>query len=817
MKKKLTILASLILVVVLMLFGLPVLFKGKIVNSIKDMANQRITAKLDFGEADISLIRSFPQFSVRIKDFSLTGTGEFEGKKLLEIKELKTLIAFSSLWNSKGIQISELSLDQPSLHLLVSQTGKENWSITKTSATAAPSGQGSSMQLDLSRINLTASRFEYQDQQAHRLFSLANGNFTLSGSLKGSESKLTFDGQADSLKFLNNETMLLSGLPVSGSGTLQANFDTFSFRFLENKFLISKLPLMLDGTFTMQDQADLYDLTFQSPGASLEHLISLLPPAQQARLKGFEKSGTVSFAGKIQGKYTDQDFPSIQAKMELNGGQLKYPSLPQSISGINLIASLTKPEGSLDSAKLTIQKLEATVAGHPFIANLLIDHPVSRPNLAGEIIGEVDFSSLKQALPMDAMEIGGMMRANLHFNGAVESIEKGNYDQFKTSGTVALSDFFYRSPLFPDRLGIQSSALAFDSREIRIASFRGSLGNSDFNAEGSLSESWGYLLRNGILKGNLKLKSDKLDITQLMNGGRPSADTTLHSDPYVLPERMDITLQAEANSVVYNRMDIKGTTGKINLKDGILNLDQLSMNLLKGKMVVSGSYQGKEKSPADFHFKLDLKDIDLPSAHQSIAIVRHLLPLAASSKGLLVSSLTLDGKLGRDYAPDFAFLNGSGSLGLKNIELTGTNLFNEIGKYFRKELFTNVKVNDFSSNVSITNGALSISPFTTKIANQEVTVSGSQNLALDLNYVLNFQVNRNDLSTDVTGLIGVIPGAQNIEKYPVKIMIGGNIKKPDVKVDLSEAKDLVAKEFSKKAKSTLQDAVKKFGLDKLFK
>lgn len=165
--------------------------------------------------------------------------------------------------------------------------------------------------------------------------------------------------------------------------------------------------------------------------------------------------------------------------------------------------------------------------------------------------------------------------------------------------------------------------------------------------------------------------------------------------------------------------------------------------------------------------------------------MRHFLPIAGNSKGTFLSGLTLSGTLGRDYAPNFADLNGSGMVSMKNLELVGNNMFAEIGTYFRKDLFTNVKVNDFASNISITKGALSISPFTTKIANQEVTVSGNQSLALDLNYKLRFNVNKSDLSQEVTGFIGFVPGTENIEKLPVTINLGGNITKPDVKVDHS--------------------------------
>ena len=144
-------------------------------------------------------------------------------------------------------------------------------------------------------------------------------------------------------------------------------------------------------------------------------------------------------------------------------------------------------------------------------------------------------------------------------------------------------------------------------------------------------------------------------------------------------------------------------------------------------------------------------------------------------------------------------------------------MFADIGKYFRKDLFTNVKVNDFTGNISIKNGALTVAPFTTKIANQEVTVSGSQSLALDLNYQLKFKVNKSDLSSDIGNLIGFVPGTENIDKYPIGINLTGKPAKPEIKVDLSEAKALVEAEFNKKTKSTLQDVAKKLGLENLFK
>ncbi len=817
-KKKLGLtLLSVVAIIFVAMIVLPIVFKGNIVARVKLMANESLNAKLDFKEVEISLFRSFPQLDVRLNDLSISGINEFEGKELLNLKTLSTSVSISSLWKSDGITVSEIILNNPQLNLLVNAAGKANWDISKPSTSVATAEKKNPMKIALSKIELTGAGLFYQDDQFNMVASFRAGDFQLAGYLQGSDSKLDFSGFADSITFNYGSKQLIKGMKVKAEGALQANFDQKNFRFLANKFLINKLPVELQGTFIMGEKADQYDLTFQSAGASLDELISFLPAEQQQKLKAYEKSGILSFTGLIKGTYSDQTLPAIQADLKLTDGRMKYPSMPSDISKIGLIATLSKPQGPLDSLKININKVEAKIAGHQVIANLNVATPVSNPFLSGQVIGEVDFSTLKQAIPIDSMEINGLASANILFNGSYAAIEKGEYDRFQTKGEISLRDFSFRSPSFPERLGIQTAGFVFNSKEVTISAMKGKLGLSDFTVDGSLANYWAYILKNGTILGNIKFKSDFLDVTQLMNGGTQNKDSTIHSDPYIIPERIDLTVQADVNRMLYSGMEIKSTTGKLVIRDQKLNLDQFSMNLLKGKIVLSGVYSAKEKSPADFNFKMDVKDFDLPTAYQSVGVVRHFLPIAGNSKGTFLSGLSLNGTLGKDYAPNFAALNGSGSISLKNIELIGNNMFAEIGKYFRKDLFTNVKVNDFTSNISITNGALSISPFTTKIANQEVTISGSQSLSLDLNYQLNFKVNKNDLSSDVTGLIGFVPGTENIEKYPIGIILVGNIAKPEVKVDLSEAKSLVEKEFNKKAKSTLQDVAKKFGLENLFK
>ena len=84
------------LVLIILIILLPILFKDQIVQVIKDAANASLNAELDFGEVNLSLLSTFPKFSLEINDLTITGIDEFEGIELLDIKQTKLKL---SLWN----------------------------------------------------------------------------------------------------------------------------------------------------------------------------------------------------------------------------------------------------------------------------------------------------------------------------------------------------------------------------------------------------------------------------------------------------------------------------------------------------------------------------------------------------------------------------------------------------------------------------------------------------------------------------------------------------------------------------------------------
>lgn len=818
MKKSFIIIGTAVVLLVAAMLVIPVAFKGKIVSRVKQTANNAINATVDFSDVDLSLFRSFPHLDIRLKDLTVTGINEFKGQPLLVVGNLSTSVNLSSLWRSDGLSVTEIVMERPVITLVVDTAERANWDIAKPSAARTETKATNPMTIELEKITIHDAALSYDDKASPMFFSMKNGEFNISGQMQGSDSRLDIEGKADSLTYDYAGSRYAQNLKATVKGALQANFDKMSFRFLENELLINQLPVTSDGTFILGDTDYDFDITFKSPSSSFGELLGLVPDQYQSYLKDVQTSGDLAFGGFVKGKYSETEMPGFSIDLNVKDGRLKYPGLPSEVQKINIQANISKPQGDLDSTKVDISRFDALIAGNPLTASLHVATPMSDPELKGNLKGKIDFASLKQAIPMDSIDIKGVIDAFIDFNGHYSSIEKEQYDKFQTDGTILMKNFEYTSKDFPEKMIISSADLKLNPKAINLSNLSGNMGQSDFSANGALTNYWAYILKKGTLNGNLNVKSKYLNINQMMSTPTSVTDSATINKPFQVPDNINLVLQATLDKVLYEKMNITGVNGKMTVKEKKVVLDGLNMNLLSGKLMVSGTYATPdEKAAPDFDFKLDIKDFDLPTAYQSLSTIRHFIPIAGESTGAFNSGLSLKGKLGNNYIPTFSTLNGSGLLTAKNVELIGTTLFGEISKYFRKDMFKQVKVNDFMANFKIVDGGVEVAPFNTKIAGQEVAVSGKQTASMDLSYRLDFKVHKGDLSEEVNKYIGIVPGTENIEKLPIGINIRGSLNKPEIKVDLEEAKTLVATEFKKKAKSEIQNAVKKLGLDKLIK
>ena len=88
MKKIYKVLITIIITLLVLLILTPFLFQDKIITLVKKTVNNNITAQLDFSDANLSLLRGFPNASLQLSNVSIINGKPFKGDTLLFSKEI---------------------------------------------------------------------------------------------------------------------------------------------------------------------------------------------------------------------------------------------------------------------------------------------------------------------------------------------------------------------------------------------------------------------------------------------------------------------------------------------------------------------------------------------------------------------------------------------------------------------------------------------------------------------------------------------------------------------------------------------------------
>jgi copper chaperone CopZ len=255
------------------------------------------------------------------------------------------------------------------------------------------------------------------------------------------------------------------------------------------------------------------------------------------------------------------------------------------------------------------------------------------------------------------------------------------------------------------------------------------------------------------------------------------------------------------------------------VKNQRLDLTNLSMEILQGKVAINGSYASNKENKPLFDFKLNMENIDLPTAYQSLSSFRHYLPVAAKSQGKISTQFGLSGVMNEKMRIVPSSLNGLGILNTKNLMIIDSPVFDQIRGIIKKEKLKNVKIDDFTARFQFENGQLRLNPVKTSIADQQTTIYGTLSASREINLNMDFVVNRDDLGADINKGLGILPGSQNIKTVEASVILKGQVTKPEVSLDLSKARAQIEQEVKKASMEEIKGSVKKLGdeLKKLFK
>ena len=782
MKKALKIAGITVGVILILLLVLPFAFQGKIEKIVKQEGNKMLNAQFDFSALNISLLRNFPSASVTLEDFYLKGTGAFENDTLIQAGELTAAVNLFSLFGDSGYDISKIIIEDTKVKAIVLEDGKPNWDVMKASAeedtVQETSAESSPFRIKLKRLSVKDLSVSYDDRQAGMYAAIENLRATCSGDFGSERTLVDLELKTPALTYRTGGVPFLNRAALEADMNVDADLVNNKFTLQDNSISLNAIKLNIDGWAAMQKDGVGMDIKLNTNEVGFKELLSLIPAIYAKDFQDLKTDGKASLTAFAKGTLTQEQMPQFEVALNVENAMFRYPSLPAGVDGINISATVKNPGGNIDATEVTINPFDFTLAGNPFSLKAIVKTPTSDPDLQATAKGTLDLGKIKDVYPLEDMSFNGTIQADMNLAGKLSYIEKEQYDKMKAEGSIRLNGMRLNMKDLPT-VDIQRSTFSFSPRYLQLSETTVNIGNNDVTLDSRFENYLGYALKGSTLKGNLNISSNHLNLNDFMSTdttavqAQATADTTATTSStgaIRIPENLDFNMQANLKEVLFDKMKLENVNGTLLVKNGTIDMRNLSFNTMGGSITANGAYSAPKASQPHLNAGFDMKNIGFAQAYQELGLVQQLAPIFKGLKGNFSGNLQIDTPLDENMSPVMKKVQGSGNLSTKDLSLSGVKFIDQVADIVKRPSMKEIEVKDLNLGFEIKDGRVNTQPFDLKLGDYTMNLSGSTGL---------------DQTIDYTGKITLPSGGIGSALGTVDMTIGGTFTSPKVGIDMA--------------------------------
>ncbi|MFW5852101.1 MAG: AsmA-like C-terminal region-containing protein [Bacteroidota bacterium] len=797
MRKLIKIFSIIIILLIISVLVTPYIFRGKLLSMTKQEINNNLKAEVNFSNFSVSLIQNFPDFTISLSDLEIVGEEQFSQDTLVAVKNLSATVDIMSVFSGESIDIKEIMIHSPRIHLLTTQDGSVNYDIMISSEedSIIEDTSSSSFDLQLQKIHITQAYIEYNDKPYDMYALMEDLNIEISGDFTDASTILQTITTIGACTYKMDGIPYLSRSAIDLTANIEAHFEDEKYTLRDNVMHINALELAYDGWLQfIGDDIDM-DFSFSTTQTEFKHILSLIPALYTEDFNDIETSGKIALKGAIKGLYseTPEIYPAFDMQLRVNEGSFQYPDLPKSVTDINAELDISSPSEDLNDMVINLKKFTVQFAENPFSMTFLMKTPMTDPYMKAGMKGHIDLKSMKNFIPLDSTKMEGIIETDIEFASLLSDIEQENFDNITALGKLAITDFSYFDPDYTDGIFISKLKSVFSPQFVYLEQCDIKMGASDMSFSGRLENFIPYMLADETIKGSLSFSSHYLDAADFMD----ETDTTTVeqdslSEPYEIieiPGNINFVLETSIDRLLYDTYDIKNFRGTLIIKDRTITLENNTMNTLEGSIVMNGFYTTPENGTPKALFELDITDIDLAQSYLTFNTIQKLAPIVEYMHGTVSTKLTFNSDLQQDFMPVLSSLNGSGMLSSNSIKLENSQLQTIIVEKLKQTQYKSIQTEDLAMFFTINNGAIEIQPFQTNFAGNTAIIEGKSGLDQSLDYTIALEIPKEKMGSEAQSVVQSL-SAQAQQKniaipendvVQLTLLVGGSMTKPTVK------------------------------------
>ena len=782
-------------------FLLPILLSPKIEQLIKASSK----AEIQLNQLSLNTISSFPRWKIKVN--------ELETQNHQNAILAKRVTIEINPWNifRDTIKVDQISIDtlnilrNPKSENIISNQHKKETSKTAQKVIKA------------SDFAIYSFNYKLNDHQNRLHFDVKNAQ--ISG--KRDDSKITIDFAYknivlayDSLRYVNSSNKQISA-QLNNNDFNKYSIVDHSVRFNNNEFDLS-------GDFEF-NQFLTVNLKFSKNHLSLKEILQ--GREYLKKYLSYIENGNFNLNGNMNGTFAPNQLPLFQYTMQIDSLELKDSLQFKNqvkIPKASIIAELSAP--NIDSMHIYVNKTKLIT--NDKIANLQFDiqNAFSNPFIKTSINGQVDLATLAIFLPQLPLTYSGSLDVNAEIQGEYENLKHNNYEKFISKGSIETSQIAINHNTWYYPLKVQKSKLLLKGNQLQINHFSAKYGESELNFTGTIFNPIDYLFKDQDLKGDFFLKSDFLNLNQILakktSEAKPTNTNkviTTTSPNKKLPKRLAITIHTNAKKALFDRMNIANFEGDLKLNPAQLTLSNCNAQLLDGKLFIDGKINANATEKL-FVGNLKLQKIDFRKSYDQLRLIQKTLPLAKYSSGKFSANFFFETPLDEQWQINTQKAKSSGTIATHSIIVQNNPSLRSLSSVIKMNRFKTIPIDDFEATYTYENEILTLNPFETKLANQPVKMFGTYETSTSgtIDFKIDAKVDKAILADKIQDMIKYIPGNERLKVIDVGLSVTGDASKPKIEIDYDKIKKQVLQQIKTSSPKELEDAAKNL-LRQLFK
>lgn len=807
--KKIAKIAGIVLASILaLMFILPMAFQGKIKEIVIAEGNKMLNAEFGFESIDISLFREFPKASIGINDFWLKGINEFEQDTLVHAGKAQVAVNVMSLFSDIGFDITKVLLADTKVKAIILEDGRPNWDVMKTDSTTTVEEEettsAGNFRIQLQQLRVEDLHIIYDDRQSNMYAAIEGFNATCSGDMATDNTSLELSALVRALSFKMDGVPFLSKARIEANLNVDADLKNSKFTLKENTISLNAIKAAIDGWVAMPTDAPMaMDLKLNTSDINFKEILSLIPAIYAKDFETLKAEGAVSLHAFAKGEMHGDTLPQFEANMLVKNGSFRYPALPAGVDAIHVNASVQNPGGSVDATIVDVNQFSMQMLGNTFAVTANVKTPISDPDFHMTANGTLDLGQIKNIYPLEDMTLNGIVTADMSLGGRLSYIDKEMYDKFNATGHINLREMVLKLTDMPD-IAIQKSTFAFTPKALNLSETTVNIGENDITADCRFENYMAFALKGSTLKGQLNVRSNHFNLNDFMTAegdtliaAATDTTSTQATGVIVVPKNIDFNMNVDMKEILFDKIAINNLDGKLIVKDGTVDMKNLSMNTLGGSVVMNGAYSTAQSDTephlnASFH----MNNLSFAQTFKELDMVQKMAPVFENLKGNFSGKLAIDTRLDSVMTPIFHTMDGSGSLSTKDLNLSGVTILDKIADATKHTALKDINVKDMHIEFTIQDGRLHTKPFDIKMGQMNLNLSGTTGL---------------DQSIDYTGKLKLPESAGSLSALTtIDLKIGGTFTSPKISIDTKS----MAKQAASAATNKAIEAVgNKLGID----